>query len=393
MRLKQAARRRAMPMTASVLEQSATAQESTWLTGHRVALVHDWLNQSGGAENVLETLVRMFPGAPVFTSMYAPALMPSSYQRWDIRTSFMQHLPGVAAHHQSYLPLYPLAFERLDLSGFDLILSNKSAFCHGVHTPAAATHICYCLTPTRFLWQYDTYRLREGVPAAADRFLRPLVRLLQRWDFAVAQHVQHFVAISTEIRDRIRRFYRRESTIIFPPVDVERFVPGDGRAEDYFLAGGRLIPYKRLDLAVRACSELGLKLLIYGEGRDRPSLEKLAGPSVTFLGRVGWDQLVRLYQGARGFIFPGLEDFGIAPVEAQAVGRPVIAFAGGGALDTIIPGRTGEFFYEQSVEALKSVLARFRAGNYSPVECRTNAERFGARRFEQELRGFLVAHS
>jgi glycosyltransferase involved in cell wall biosynthesis len=202
--------------------------------------------------------------------------------------------------------------------------------------------------------------------------------------------VHHFIAISREIQERIHRFYGRESSIIYPPVDVTRFVPGSERPGDYFLAGGRLIPYKRIDLAVRACSELGLKLLVFGDGRDRPALERLAGPTVQFLGRVPWDDLLRLYQGARAFIFPGLEDFGIAPLEAQAAGRPVIAFAGGGALDSIIPGETGEFFAEQSVGALMEVLGCFRAGAYDPGTCRRNAERFSMQRFEAELGAFVV---
>ncbi|MCX7671303.1 MAG: glycosyltransferase [Anaerolineae bacterium] len=355
----------------------------------RVALVHDWLNQLGGAENVLETLVALFPSAPVYTSMYAPHLMPARYRAWDIRTTFMQHLPGIFTHHQAYLPLYPLAFGRLRLQGYDLILSNKSGFCHGVPAPAGAIHICYCLTPTRFLWQYDLYRQREALSPRLDLALRPLIAALRRWDYAAAQRVHHFVAISTEIQERIRRFYGRESTIIYPPVEVERFRPSGEAPGDYFLAGGRLIPYKRTDLAVAACTALGAKLLVYGDGRDRPALEKMAGPTVTFLGRVSADELARLYAGAKAFIFPGLEDFGIAPVEAQAAGRPVIAFRGGGALDTVIPGRTGEFFAAASVEALQEVLARFDPAAYDPAACRANAERFSSARFRRELGEFI----
>ena len=359
----------------------------------RVALIHDWLNQVGGAENVLETLVRMHPGAPVFTSMYAPEKMPAHYRQWDIRTSFMQRLPGVTAHHQAYMPIYPLAFSRMDLAGYDLLLSNKSGFCHGVPAPAGATHICYCLAPTRFLWQYDAYRQREALGAAVDMILKPVVALLRRWDYAAAQRVHHFIAISTEIQERIRRYYGRESTIIYPPVDIARFRPGTAPPDNYFLAGGRLIPYKRTDLAVRACSELGLRLLVYGAGRDRAALERLAGPTVTFLGRVSWDELAGLYAGARAFIFPGLEDFGIAPLEAQAAGRPVIAFRGGGALDTVLPGKTGEFFAEQTVESLAAVLANFDPAAYDPVTCRANAEQFRTERFESELKAFIEKYT
>ncbi|MDQ1301950.1 MAG: hypothetical protein QG637_1872, partial [Chloroflexota bacterium] len=172
------------------------------MSAYRIALIHDWLNQLGGAENVLETLVRLYPGAPVFTSMYAPQAMPPAYRAWDIRTTFMQRLPGILTHHQAYLPLYPLAFRGVDLRGHDLILSNKSGFCHGVPVPEGATHICYCLTPTRFLWQYDAYRARETLSPALSLALRPMISALRRWDYAAAQRVQHFIAISTEIRER-----------------------------------------------------------------------------------------------------------------------------------------------------------------------------------------------
>ncbi len=356
----------------------------------RVALVHDWLNQVGGAENVLEILASMFPRAPIFTSIYAPQVMPPVYRTYDIRTSFMQRLPGVARHHQAFLPLYPMAFSKLDLSGYDLIISNKSGFCHGVRIPPGATHVCYCLAPTRYLWQYAAYREREQLSGIADLALAPVLAGLRRWDYAAAQRVDHMVAISSEIRARIERFYDRDSAVIYPPVDVTRFVPAAEAPDDYYLAGGRLIPYKRLDLAVRACSELGLKLLVYGDGRDAANLARLAGPTVRFLGRVSWDQLVCLFQRARAFIFPGLEDFGIAPVEAQAAGRPVIAYAGGGALDTVIPGLTGEFFAEQSVDALKQVLRTFDHNVYDPAACRANAERFGSERFVAALRAYMA---
>ena len=355
----------------------------------RVALVHDWLNQVGGAENVLETLVGMFPGAPIFTSMYAPEVMPDSYRAWPIRTSFMQHLPGVTRHHQAYLPVYPFAFSGLDLAGYRLILSNKSGFCHGVRVPQGAVHICYCLTPTRFLWQYASYRQREPLRPWLDVALRPVLAALRRWDYDAAQRVDHFIAISTEIRERVQRFYGRQSQVIFPPVDVGSFLPTSGSPGDYFLAGGRLVPYKRLDLAVRACSDLGLKLLVYGDGRDAAALARMAGPTVSFLGRVPRARLVQLYQQAKAFIFPGREDFGIAPVEAQAAGRPVIAFGAGGALDTIIPGQTGELFWEQAVPALAAALARFDPASYDPAACRASAERFGTPRFVGEMRALI----
>ncbi|MFZ2486755.1 MAG: glycosyltransferase [Anaerolineae bacterium] len=356
----------------------------------KTALVHDWLNQIGGAENVLETLVDMFPGAPVYTSIYAPKLMPSTYTAWDIRTSFMQRLPGVATHHQSYLPFYPLAFEEFDLSGYDLVLSNKSAFCHGVITPPETLHICYCLTPTRFLWMYDAYRQREGLGKAADSALRPVLASLRQWDRLAADRVDHFIAISRVVQARIEKYYRRPSTVIYPPVDVQRFTPSDRQPGDYYLAGGRLIPYKRVDLVVEAFNQLGLPLIVYGDGRDRAALEQRAGSNVTFLGRVSWDRLVDLFQHSRAFIFPGLEDFGIAPLEAQAAGRPVIAYAGGGALDTVLHGETGLLFHEQSTAALVAAVRAFESMTFSPAACRSNAERFAEEHFRHELNRFIA---
>lgn len=355
----------------------------------KTALVHDWLNQMGGAENVLETLVDLFPGSPVYTSMYAPELMPASYRSWDIRTSYMQRLPGVATHHQAYLPFYPEAFERFDFSGYDLVLSNKSGFCHGVITPPETLHICYCLTPTRFLWMYDAYRQREGLGQVTNRALQPVLTRLRRWDRMAADRVDYFIAISTEIQARIKRYYEHESVVIYPPVDVERFTPSGRQPGDYYLAGGRLIPYKRVDLAVQAFNQLDLPLLIYGDGRDRESLQALAGPNITFLGRVSSERLIDLYQHCRAFVFPGLEDFGIAPLEAQAAGRPVIAFGGGGALDTIIDGETGALFGEQTVESLIAAVHRCEAAQFSPAACRRNAERFSLDRFQRELMNFV----
>jgi glycosyltransferase involved in cell wall biosynthesis len=311
--------------------------------------------------------------------------MLEAYRAWDVRTSFMQRLPGVATHHQAYLPFYPLAFEQFDLSGYDLVLSNKSAFCHGVITPPETLHICYCLTPTRFLWMVEAYLQREGFGRTAGWMLRPLLTWLRQWDRLAADRVDVFVAISREVQARIAKYYRRQSEIIYPPVDVERFTPSDRKPGDYYLAGGRLIPYKRVDLAVEAFNQLGLPLVVYGDGRDRAALEAVAGPNITFLGRVSWERLVDLFQHCRAFLFPGLEDFGIAPVEAQACGRPVIAYGGGGALDTVVEGETGAFFRQQSAAALAVAVATFDDAKASPAACRRNAERFATERFRREL--------
>ncbi len=360
----------------------------------RVALVHDWLNQLGGAENVLEELVGMAPGAPIYTSIYAPERMPEQYRAWDIRTSFMQRLPGVAAHHQKYLAFYPLAFQQMDLSSYDLVLSNKSGFCHGVRTKSdqgGATHVCYCLTPTRFLWQYDLYRQREQIGSTASSALRPLLAQLRKWDLAAAQRVDHFIAISSEVQRRIRVIYGRESEVIFPPVDVDYFTPDQAQpVGDYYLVVSRLIPYKRVDLAVEAFRHLPQeKLVVVGDGRDMAALKAAASANVQFLGRLPRARVRELLRGCRAFLFPGLEDFGIAPVEAMSCGRPVVAFGGGGALDTVVPGVTGELFGEASGEELAATLAAFDWAAYDPCACRTQAERFSAGNFRRRFGAYL----
>ncbi len=355
----------------------------------KVAIVHDWLNQMGGAEGVLETLVEMFPEAPVFTTIYWRDGMPDYYRAWDIRTTWLDRAPFIYRHHQPYLPVYPLAIQSMDLRGYDLILSNKSGFCHGVRISSGQLHIDYCLTPTRYVWDYAGYAAREGFGPLARLALKPLIRRLQDWDRHAAAGVHHFIAISHEIQERIARFYERDSTIIYPPVNTDRYRPCSDRPGDYFLVVSRLIPYKRIDLAVRACSALGLPLIVGGEGRDRAALEAIAGPTVRFIGRVPDDQLGDLLAGCRAFVFPGYEDFGITPVEAQAAGRPVIAYAAGGALDTIVEGETGLFFHEQTPEALADAIRRIDTMEFDPAAIRRNAERFSADRFKRELRAFV----
>ncbi|HLV37264.1 MAG TPA: glycosyltransferase [Spirillospora sp.] len=354
----------------------------------RLALVHDWLNQIGGAEDVLEALVDVFPQRPIYTSIYAPDLMPDLYRQWDIHTLWLDKLPGIHHHHQPYLPLYPLAWGGLDLSAYDVILSNKSGFCHGIRHDADTLHICYCLAPTRYVWQLDTYIAREGLGQPAALALRPLIAALKRWDYEAAQRVDHFIAISTEIQQRIKTYYARDSVIIYPPVATDRFQPS-AKVEDYFLIVSRLIPYKRIDLAVQAATRLGLPLKIGGKGRDLERLQNMAGPTVEFLGYVPDDDLPDLMARCKAFIFPGLEDFGITPVQAQAAGRPVIAFGGGGALDTVIPGQTGEHFAEMTVESLAAVMSDFDDSRYDTGRIRAHAERFDTRVFQRQIAAYV----
>lgn len=353
-----------------------------------LALVHDWLNQMGGAEDVLETLVSMYNQAPVYTSMYWRKGMPAAYRDWDIRPTWMDRLPGIHRHHQPYLPLYPLAFARLDLSAYDLVLSNKSGFCHGVQTGPDTTHICYCLAPTRYVWDFDGYAAREALPPVLRRLLVPFIKVLRRWDYRAAQRVSHFIAISAEIQARIRRYYNRDSSIIFPPVDTQRFVPV-GYHDDFFLIVSRLVPYKRIDLAVRAFRQLDLPLVIAGDGRDREALEAMADSNITFLGYVPDADLADLYARCRAFVLPGKEDFSIAPVQAMASGRPVIAYGTGGALDTVIPGLTGLFFEEPTPESLVAAVRQFEDLSFDDDAIRRHAEQFDKRVFEGKLRAFV----
>ncbi len=358
------------------------------MTGKRLALVHDWLNQMGGAEDVLEALVGLYPTAPVYTSMYWRDGMPAAYRQWDVRPTWMDRLPGIYRHHQPYLPLYPLAFSRLDLSRYELVLSNKSGFCHGVRAGPQTVHVCYCLSPTRYVWGFEAYAAREAIPAPLRWALRPLVRWLRRWDYKAAQRVDHFVAISSQVQARVKRFYGRESSIIYPPVDTQSFQPVS-RPGDYFLIVSRLVPYRRIDLAVRAFNRLGLPLVIAGDGRDREALQAMAGPNVTFLGYVSDAERDDLLARCRAYVLPGEEDFGIAPVQAQAAGRPVIAYAAGGALDTVVPGQTGLHFHQLTPESLAEAVTRFDDLRFDPDLVRRHALRFDKSVFEGKLGAFV----
>jgi len=350
----------------------------------KTALVVSWLNQYGGAERVLEVAHDLFPHAPVFTSTYWPAAMPAAYRSWDIRVSFLDRFPLGRNSQRLLLPLYPRAFESLDLRGYDLILSITSAFAHGVLVPAGARHISYCLTPARFLWNYSDYVERERISRLPRMVLPLFIARLRDWDRRAAERVSQFVAISAQVRARIARDYGRESIIIHPPVDVERFQVSESRG-DFFLVLSRLVPYKRIDLAVRAFDELGLPLVVAGDGRDRARLEEMAKPNVRFLGRVSDETAHDLLEQCRAFVFPGEEDFGITPLEANACGKPVIAFAGGGALETVAPGITGEFFREPTADALAAAVRAFDDQKYDRRVMRQHAEKFGAGVFKEKL--------
>jgi glycosyltransferase involved in cell wall biosynthesis len=351
----------------------------------KLAIVFSWLNQYGGAERVLEVVHDMYPEAPIYTSIYRPEALPEAYRGWDIRPSFLNRIPLARRKHQLLLPLYPLAFESFDLRGYDLVLSITSAFGHGVITPAATPHVCYCLTPARFLWSYHAYIEREGVGRLAQAGLQPYLKSLRQWDRLAADRVDRFIAISRTVQRRIRKVYRRESEILYPPVLLQENVTPQ-EPEGYYLIVSRLIPYKRIDLAVEAFNRLGLPLRIIGEGRDGPMLRALAQGNVQFEGYVDSDEAVRQQMArCKAFVFPGEEDFGLTPLEAMSAGRPVIAYAAGGALDTVIEGRTGVFFHEPTVEALMAAVERCEASQFDAHALQAHAQQFGAPRFQREL--------
>lgn len=352
-------------------------------TARRVAIVHDYLNQYGGAERVLEDLHELYPDAPVFVAIYDPTSMPDSYRSWDIRTSWMQSLPGWRRHFRNYFPLYPSAFEAFDLSGYDLILSSSSGYAKGVIPAPDAVHVCYCHTPMRFGWRTADYLQRESIGGIKSLALSMLLPWLRTWDVVSAVRVDAFIANSSVVAQRIRRYYGREALVIPPPVDLPMYQASP--PEDFYLTGGRLVPYKRIDLAVRACTALGLPLVVFGDGRARPELEAIAGPTVRFTGRVSEQELRDLYQRCRGYITAADEDAGIQPVEAMAAGRPVYALAAGGALESVVEGVTGSFFHEQSAAALAVTLADARDRIWDADAIRVHAETFSRERFRRRV--------
>ena len=357
----------------------------------QMAIIHDYLNQYGGAERVLEVMHDMYPKAPVYTSIYDKNLMPPHFRDWDVRMSFMRKLPNSAKWHQLYMPLYPTAFEKFDLTSYDLVLSSSSAFAKGVITEPETLHVCYCHSPMRFAWNYHDYMAGENVPRRAHIFLWLILNYVRIWDEVSAGRVDAYIANSRVVARRILKRYGRTATVINPPVDTRQYRPGPpGEHRDYFLLVSRLIPYKRIDLVVDAFNELGLPLKIVGRGRQAAELQARAKSNIEFLGAVSETELKELYAQCKCFIFPGQEDFGIAPLEAQASGRPVIAYGAGGALETVVPGITGEFFMERTAEALAQVVSRFDDHQYDSVAIRRHAEKFDTEMFKTRLADFIA---
>jgi glycosyltransferase involved in cell wall biosynthesis len=372
------------------------AHRSPLLKDLRVAIVHDYLNQRGGAEKVVEVFCRMFPTAPVYTSVFDDGAMGEFWRNIDVRTTFMQRLTARAGVARALLPLYPAAFESFDLAGYDLILSSSSTFAKGVITRPETCHVCYCYTPARYAWMYHEYTGRQTLPPGARFLLPAMVAPLRVWDFAAAQRSDHMIAISHTVAARIQKFYRRSSPVVEPPVDLSQFQPSAVR-NDNFLVVARLAAYKRIDIAVEACTRLRVPLIVVGDGPDRAALERLAGPTVRFIGAAPDAEVRRLLSECAALLWPGEEDFGLVPVEAQASGRPVIAYRGGGATETVIDGETGILFHPQTVDTLMNTLGAFDANRFDVDTLRSNAARFDLPRFVDrmvaELESAVTEHS
>ena len=356
-----------------------------------VALAHDWLTGMRGGEKILEVLCELYPRADIFTLVHRRGSVSPTIEQHRIRTSFVQRLPLAGSHYRHYLPLFPVAIERFNLDAYNLVISTSHCAAKAVVAPGDVPHLSYCLTPMRYAWdQFEAYFGPERVGPLASRWLyRPVLTRLARWDAATAHRVTRFAAISQHVAGRIWRYYDRVATIVYPPVDTVFYRPADVTPASRFLIVSALVPYKRIDLAISACDRLGARLRIAGDGPDRRRLEARAGRHVDFLGRLTDDEIRDEYRQALAVILPGEEDFGIVPVEAQACGRPVVALARGGALETVVDGETGVFFSEPEVGALVAALDRLGRLRFDPARIRAHAERFSRERHVELLRDLI----
>ena len=376
----------------------------------KVALVYDRLNKWGGAERVLLALHKLFPRAPIYTSIYDRKKAPWA-SVFRVKTSFLQSLP-FTTNHELFSTLMPLAFESFNFDEFDLVISVTSEAAKGIITKPSTFHLCYCLTPTRYLWSgYDDYFENSVLKFIS----KPIVSYLRNWDKIAGQRPDAYIAISKEVKGRIKKYYNRDSEVIYPPLmvrgPVTRFPPvsapssilmndevraagsPSSRATPFFLIVSRLVPYKKIDLAIKAFNKLKLPLKIVGTGSEKERLKAMAGPSIEFLGYLTDKELVGYYSTCRALVFPGIEDFGLTIPEAQSFGKPVIAFRAGGALETIINGKTGLFFNEQTIESLTKAIQQFNNLTIDQKDCIENAERFSYERFKKEFTSVININS
>ena len=355
----------------------------------KTALVYDWLDSWGGAERLLFSLKKIFPEAPLYTSIYNPEKAPWA-KNFRVFSSFLQKMPGAAKKRKAYLPLLPLAFESFNFDQYDLVISVSSFAAKGIITKPHTCHLGYLLSPTRFL--HHQYPLYFSSPFKRT-LAKPLVGYLKRWDKIAAFRPDKIIAISQTVAKRTEKYYRRKAEkIIYPPVDIQKFFPAEkkDKGEKYFLLVSRLEPYKKVDLAISAFNSLGWKLKIVGKGSEEKKLKKISRKNIEFLGKVSDQKLVSLYQNCQAVIFPQEEDFGLVPLEAQACGRPVVAFRGGGARETIIDGKTGLFFFPQTPMALKKALLNFDPLRYNKNTCWQNALKYNEEQFIKEWKKIIA---
>ncbi|MBI4432050.1 MAG: glycosyltransferase [Candidatus Omnitrophica bacterium] len=354
----------------------------------RVALSHDWLNGMRGGEKCLEEFCRMYPGSPIYTLFCQKDKISELLTRHPIRTSPLQFLPQTFQHYRYYLPLFPAAVQSFRVKNVDLIISTSHCVAKGIRKENGALHLSYCFTPMRYAWDFfEEYFGKKD--RLAQSLIRKLLKGLRKWDQDSSDQVDHFVAISRHVQKRIWNAYQREADVVYPPVDTDFYSPNGREREDFYLLASALVPYKRVDLAIDAFNRLGRRLVVIGEGPDKEALEKRAQDNISFLGWQSDEVLREHYQRAQGLIFPGEEDFGIIPVEAQACGMPVIAFAAGGALETIRGHETGLFFREQTVDALVSAVMEFEKMTWDRNKIRENATQFNKDRFRTQMQAVI----
>ncbi|MDP3888748.1 MAG: glycosyltransferase [bacterium] len=349
----------------------------------KIALVYDRVNKIGGAERILTALHEIWPEAPLYTAVYNKETA-SWADDFDVKTSFLQNFPFAKTHHEFFMPIAPLAFESFNFNDYDVVISITSAEAKGIITGPKTLHVCYCLTPTRYLWS-STWEY--PIPF----FLRPIMTKIRCWDYVAAQRPDVYLAISNCVAGRIKKYYRREAKVIYPPVDLEKWEVGREKWEvgDYFLVVSRLVPYKRIDIAIEAFNELKLPLKIIGIGTEEKKLKRMAKGNIEFLGQLTDKEVLSYYQKCKAVVFPQDEDFGLVPLEAQTCGKPVIAYKGGGALETIVEGSTGEFFYPQESGALKEKIRQFDALKYKKEFCIREAGKFDKIAFLKKFKEFV----
>jgi len=348
---------------------------------HKVAIVYDRVNKWGGAERVLLALHEIFPDAPLYTSVYDKKNAKWAKVFLKVVTSFLQKFPFAKSNHEFFAPLMLLAFESFDFSKYDLVISVTSEAAKGIVTKPPTKHVCICLTPTRYLWSHYTTYFKDTV---FKGMAKPFVNYLRKWDKIAAERPDVMIAISTEVHRRIKKYYNRDSEIIYPPVETNKFHISNNQ-DNYFLSGGRLVGYKRYDLVINAFNRLNMPLVIFGTGPLEKKLREMAKNNIKFVGRVDEKEKANLYSHCQAFINPQLEDFGITAVESMAAGRPVIAFAAGGARETVVENKTGAFFDEQSWEALADTVVRFKPETFNPQLIKQYAEQFSVGRFKNEI--------